>query len=84
MRRLYGDLESNEVYRKMRSSNMASAAAEEEKAKAASAKSAAANPTASSDNNFPLDHNLFSSLEYNIRLGSGLATVQSAREQVRL
>ena len=84
MRRLYGDLESNEVYRKMRSSNMASAAAaEEEKAKAASAKSAAANPTASSDNNFPLDHNLFSSLEYNIRLGSGLATVQSAREQVR-
>ena len=84
MRRLYGDLESNEVYRKMRSSNMASVAAEEEKAKAASAKSAAANPTASSDNNFPLDHNLFSSLEYNIRLGSGLATVQSAREQVRL
>ena len=82
MRRLYGDLESNEVYRKMRASNMASAA-EEEKAKAASAKSAAANPSASSDNNFPLDHNLFSSLEYNIRLGSGLATVQSAREQVR-
>jgi hypothetical protein len=28
------------------------------------------------------EHSLFSSLEYNIRMGSGLATVQSAREPV--
>ena len=82
MRRLYGDLESNSVYREMRASNMASAA-EEAKAKAASAKAANSNPEGSSDNNFPLDHDLFSSLEYNIRLGSGLATVQGSREQVR-
>ena len=73
MRRLYGDLESNEVYRKMRASNMASAAA--------SAKSKQSAPSSSSSSNLPLD-GLFSSLEYNIRLGSGLATVQGSREQV--
>ncbi len=28
------------------------------------------------------EHSLFSSLEYNIRMGSGLATVQSAREPI--
>ena len=72
MRRLYGDLESNSVYREMRASNMASAAA--------SAKSKQSAPSSSSSN-LPLD-GLFSSLEYNIRLGSGLATVQGSREQV--
>ncbi|XP_059096922.1 protein spaetzle 4-like isoform X3 [Tigriopus californicus] len=36
-----------------------------------------------SASNIPsLEHNVFSSLEYNIRVGSGLATVQSAREPV--
>ena len=72
MRRLYGDMESNSVYREMRStgSNMARAA---EEAKAKEAKEA--NPSSASENNFPLDHNLFSSLEYNIRLGSGLGPV---------
>ena len=82
MRRLYGDLESNSVYREMRASNMASAAASA-KAEAKAAKAKAASAKAEGDNNFPLDHDLFSSLEYNIRLGSGLATVQGSREQVR-
>eukprot|EP00095_Tigriopus_kingsejongensis_P007171 maker-scaffold134_size322110-snap-gene-0.9 protein:Tk07171 transcript:maker-scaffold134_size322110-snap-gene-0.9-mRNA-1 annotation:"AAEL007897-PA" len=36
-----------------------------------------------SASNIPsLEHHVFSSLEYNIRVGSGLATVQSAREPV--
>lgn len=74
MRRLYGDLESNSVYREMRASNMASAAA--------SAKAKQSSSSSSSSSIFPLDHDLFPSLEYNIRLGSGLATVQGSREQV--
>ena len=36
-----------------------------------------------SASNIPsLEHHVFSSLEYNIRVGSGLATVASAREPV--
>ena len=56
MRRLYGDMESNSVYREMRAANLHNLPSEE--------------------------HSIFSSLEYNIRMGSGLATVKSAREPV--
>lgn len=60
MKRLYGDLESNSVYREMRSAN-----------------------ADHSLHNLPSEeHSIFSSLEYNIRMGSGLATVKSAREPV--
>ncbi len=67
MRRLYGDLESNSVYREMRSTMGGSPSAE-------------GAPKLSSQQE---QHSIFSSLEYNIRMGSGLATVQSAREPVR-
>ena len=86
MRRLYGDLESNSVYREMRS-NMEMAAKLERPTKKQEKEAKEASPAASPDNILPLDHNLFSSLEYNIRLGSGHSPVGTVpggmREQVR-
>ena len=85
MRRLYGDLESNSVYREMRS-NMEMAAKLERPTKKQEKEAKEASPAASPDNILPLDHNLFSSLEYNIRLGSGHSPVGTVpggmREQV--
>ena len=72
MRRLYGDLESNSVYREMRAANHRHHHQEGKQQK----------QHQSSNHGAILDHDLFSSLEYNIRVGSGLATVQSARKPV--
>ena len=73
MRRLYGDLESNSVYREMRSTNGGT-----------SMSGGGATSSPPGLHNLPSEeHSIFSSLDgYNIRVGSGLATVQSAREPV--
>lgn len=73
MRRMYGDMESNSVYREMRSSMSSSLFEEEDH----SHDEVVTSPFGSG---FMPD--IFSSLEYNIRVGSGLATVQSAKEPV--
>ena len=77
MRRMYGDMESTSVYRQMRSSSSQSGQSldsiEEESKNGINLGSSGLMP------------DLFSSLEYNIRMGSGhsgLATVQSAKEPV--
>ena len=77
MRRMYGDMESTSVYRTMRSSM--------------SPDEGNLDQFKPQDSDLIQDLNmgsgfmpdLFSSLEYNIRMGSGLATVQSAKEPVR-
>ena len=75
MRRMYGDMESTSVYREMRSSM----SPEQEDLEFKTQDGADRSVTLGSG--FMPD--LFSSLEYNIRMGSGLATVQSAKETVR-
>lgn len=72
MRRMYGDMESTSVYRQMRSSSGHLERTEEESKNGINLGSG-------------LMPDLFSSLEYNIRMGSGhagLATVQSAKEPI--
>lgn len=78
MRRMYGDMESTSVYRQMRGGS-----------------SMLVDPESHHQEDYDYDQgdrsmtlgsgfmpDLFSSLEYNIRMGSGLATVQSAKEPV--
>ncbi len=69
MRRMYGDMESTSVYRQMRSSLTGEA-------------QPVYKPKVDEKTTSNLMPSLFSSLEYNIRLGSGFATVQSAKEPV--
>ena len=82
MKRLYGDMESHSVYREMRSINghAQPPPPEEETAEEGGRQREQQDEAV----NNPLDKlGPFASLEYNVRLGSGLATVQSAREPVR-
>ena len=72
MRRMYGDMDSTSLYRQMKSSMSSSPfpdAAEESE----------------SDRSVPFGSSflpdLFTSLEYNIRMGSGLATAQGANKE---
>ena len=74
MKRLYGDMEAHSVYREMRSVNGGEQLQQHQQQPQQTEQQSVNNPLES--------HNLFSSLEYNIRVGSGLATVQSAREPV--
>ena len=76
MRRMYGDMESTSVYREMRSSM-----SPEQEDLEFKTQDGAADRSVTLGSGFMPD--LFSSLEYNIRMGSGLATVQSAKEPVR-
>jgi len=75
MRRMYGDMESTSVYREMRSSM-----SPEQEDLEFKTQDGAADRSVTLGSGFMPD--LFSSLEYNIRMGSGLATVQSAKEPI--
>jgi len=77
MRRMYGDVDSNEVYREMRSNGVFS----EGLSRQTSA------PLTSEFSNLvnnlsPFDENSFNGLHYNIRVGSGLAMVHNTKEEV--
>ena len=78
MRRMYGDMESTSVYRQMRSSMSPEHEDLEFKNQE---RHQTDRQSVTLGSGFMPD--LFSSLEYNIRMGSGLATVQSAKEPVR-
>ncbi len=74
MKRLYGDMESNSVYREMRAANLQGGGHHN---------GHGGGGGGGTLHNLPSEeHSIFSSLEYNIRMGSGLATVQSARKPV--
>jgi len=76
MRRMYGDMESTSVYRTMRSSM----SPDEENLDQFKPQDSDLIQDLNMGSGFMPD--LFSSLEYNIRMGSGLATVQSAKEPI--
>ena len=82
MRRMYGDMESTSVYRQMRSSMSPEQEDLEFKNQERHQNSQNDRQSVTLGSGFMPD--LFSSLEYNIRMGSGLATVQSAKEPVRI
>merc|ERR1712223_2287974 len=77
MRRMYGDMESTSVYRQMRSSM--SPEQEDLEFKNQERHQTERQSVTLGSGFMPA---LFSSLEYNIRMGSGLATVQSAKEPI--
>merc|ERR1719192_3256675 len=77
MRRMYGDMESTSVYRQMRSSM--SPEHEDLEFKTQERQQTDRQSVTLGSGFMP---DLFSSLEYNIRMGSGLATVQSAKEPI--
>jgi len=77
MRRMYGDMESTSVYRQMRSSMSPE---QEDLEFKNQERHQTERQSVTLGSGFMPD--LFSSLEYNIRMGSGLATVQSAKEPI--
>merc|ERR1712241_1209455 len=77
MRRMYGDMESTSVYRQMRSSMSPE---QEDLEFKNQERYQTDRQSVTLGSGFMPD--LFSSLEYNIRMGSGLATVQSAKEPI--
>merc|ERR1719273_846026 len=77
MRRMYGDMESTSVYRTMRSSMSPE---QEDLEFKNQERHQTDRQSVTLGSGFMPD--LFSSLEYNIRMGSGLATVQSAKEPI--
>ena len=80
MRRMYGDMESTSVYRQMRSAMSEEFESEKPDPEKNPEKNPESDRSVTLGSSFMPD--LFSSLEYNIRMGSGLATVQSAKEPV--
>merc|ERR1719215_1537790 len=78
MRRMYGDMESTSVYRQMRSAMSEEFESEKPDPEKNPEKNPESDRSVTLGSSFMPD--LFSSLEYNIRMGSGLATVQSAKE----
>lgn len=81
MRRMYGDVDSNEIYREMRSNGMF---AETHSRQAGQpVEQAEHDPTISNmvNNLIPFDENTFNGLHYNIRVGSGLAMVHNTKDE---
>jgi hypothetical protein len=87
MRRLYGDVDSNEVYREMRSNNLFAyedPATRYSKKPHHSSQRNTRDHSSSSDSYTvnmvpPFNENMFNGLHYNIRVGSGLEMVQNAK-----
>lgn len=73
MRRLYGDVDSTEVYREMRSNNLFGETTMRKGGEGMSSSYAV--------NMVPFDENMFNGLHYNIRVGSGLAMVKNAKDE---
>jgi hypothetical protein len=79
MRRMYGDMESTSVYREMRSTSSSESGEDQAHSRSMTDESTGQSAQVAGAGLMP---DLFSSLEYNIRMGSGFATVQSAKEPV--